>query len=543
VKTPAPAALPGATRAPAPRRADAQPPGAVLGGCEILRVVADSHFGIVYLVREPGTERRLAIKEYLPVSLALRSADGRAVALRGPEHAEAFERGLLAFCAEARTLEQRTHPALLRVLRSEPAHGTVLRVMPWLDGDTLLSLRRSMPEPPEETALKRLLYGLLGALQTLHDAGEVHGAVSPANILVLTDDRPVLMDTDAVPRALVGDQTRALMAMVSPGFAPPGVRSPAGGDDLAAGAAPPADGVAADLHALASVAHFCISGVVPVAGERQAPLAGVVRGLRLRLTRPAYSAALLDAIDSALSDDPARRPASVAEFRAALSGLAEPARGAAHAAASEGPASVPAVTAPEPPAPPPPPDPLARHRARYAGERPHRSKRLAWWGGGALAALALATVSLVVVKERAVVAGRAEAATPAPIRELEPPAAVPARSALPQPAASVVVTTASEPARMVKALPTVVPVAAASAPPARPAALAPPASAVAATVLVKPAPPVRAPEPVLVVATPRAACGNRTEFALYRCMKVECQRPRWAKHAECERLRETDLVE
>lgn len=517
-----------AARQAPPRRADALPPGTVIYGCELVRVVADSGFAIVYLAREPGSTRRFAIKEYLPVSLALRSADGRAVALRAPEHAEAFERGLLAFSAEARLLEQRTHPALLRVLRSGRSHGTACRVMPWLDGDTLLSLRRSLPEPPEEAVLKRLLFGLLGALQTLHDAGEVHGAVSPANILVLADDRPVLLDTDAVARALVGDQTRALMAMVSPGFSPQG----------------PAAGVAADLHALAAVAHFCISGTLPAAGEGHAPLAGVVRGLRLRLSRPAYSAGLLAAIDAALSADITQRPTRVAEFRAALSGQAEPARAAAAAppagsdaaAPADGPAWVPGLTAAAS-APPPLPVPARAtdYRRRPPGVRHRHAQHLAWWGGGALVALTLATVSLVVVKERAAIALRADGFTAPAAPDLAPPSALPARAATGR------VAPPSEPAAAARPgterAPTVPTVPTAKAAPA--ATPKPP----------KPPTPEKPPSPAArgaeraATTSPRAECSGRTEFALYRCMKTECQLPRWSKHAECKRLRETDSVD
>ncbi len=524
-----------AARSPAARRADALPAGTLIDGCEIVRVVADSHFAILYFARETGSERRFAIKEYLPVSLALRSADGRGVALRAPEHAAAFERGLLAFSAEARLLEQRTHPALLRVLRSARGHGTVCRVMPWLDGDTLFALRRSLPEPPDEAALKRLLFGLLGALQTLHDAGEVHGAVSPGNILVLADDRPVLMDTAAVARSLVGDQTRALMAMVSPGFAPRGPVAATADEGAASGAVGTADGVAADLHALAAVAHFCISGTLPAAGERHAPLTDVVRGLRLRASRPPYSAKLITAIDAALSDDLARRPASVAAFRAALSGQAE----AARAAAADGPAPVLAMTAaPHPPKDALSPERTAGSRVRYPGERRRNSHRLAWWGGGALLALTLTAVGLVVVNERAAIALRADGFSAPALRDLAPPSALPARAATGR------VAVPGEPGT---AAARVAPVPATARPekPARatervPAAKEPKAKPPAEDKLPKAPKPARTPEPAT---SPRAECGARTDFALYRCMKTECQLPRWAKHPECQRLRATDSVE
>ena len=518
-----------------PRRADALPPGTVLEGCELVRVVADSGFAIVYLAREPGTERRYAIKEYLPVSLARRSADGRGVALRAPEHAEAFERGLLAFAAEAQLLEQRTHPALLRVLRSWQGQGTIYRQMPWLDGDTLLNLRRGLVEPPDEATLRRLLFGLLGALQTLHDAGEVHGAVSPGNIMLLSDDRPVLLDTDAVARALVGDQTRALMALISPGFAPRATE----------------EGPAADLHALAAVAHFCITGALPAAGEPHEALAAGARTPRSRKPRAAFSAGLLDAIDNALSDDATRRPRNVAAFRASLAGQTEgprapePAATAASSArTSDGPSLVAHAEPAEPatrPAPRPPAS-TGAYRRRRSAHGGRGSQRLVVWGiAGFMALLLVGGGSLLAWRERSTFVLPADAANPSSA-DLAPPAAQPLPMERNRRAAGTVATPEASPVNPTAVAPAAVRASAAVT--ARPASLAKPSPAPK-----PPKPPtpreVPAPSPAAVATSgsPRDECGARTEFSLYRCMRTECQQPRWQKHAQCQRLRDTDSVE
>ncbi len=64
-------------------------------------------------------------------------------------------------------------------------------------------------------------------------------------------------------------------------------------------------------------------------------------------------------------------------------------------------------------------------------------------------------------------------------------------------------------------------------------------------------PPALAPPPTRVAqrhasrapASPREACGPRTQFSLYRCMQMQCSQRRWASHAQCERLRTTDSVD
>jgi hypothetical protein len=44
------------------------------------------------------------------------------------------------------------------------------------------------------------------------------------------------------------------------------------------------------------------------------------------------------------------------------------------------------------------------------------------------------------------------------------------------------------------------------------------------------------------VASPREACGARTDFSLYRCMQTQCAQARWHQHPSCKRLRERDEV-
>ena len=551
----------------APRRADALPRDTVVAGCEIGRVVADSGFSIVYHARDPHNGLRCAIKEYLPVSLALRSDDRRAVALRAPDHAEAFERGLAAFAAEAELLERLNHPSLLHVLRSWRGHGSIYRVMPWLEGETLLAWRRAQAEPPDETALRLMLLGLLGALQTLHDAGQVHGAVSPSHVMVLTDDRPMLMDTGAVGRALVGDQTRALMAMVTPGFAPAGHGKPIG----------LAEGQAADVRALAAVAHFAICGELPAAGERPQPLAPLLRRMRVPHGQPSYGAALLDTIESALADDPGRRFATVAAFRAALvvkpdapqivlPGVAasppiDPSKPYLAAAAST---TRPAARVPAGPV------------ARRADSRRRRTRLWTWFGAAALATFAVGTIVLVVLKEQSASEMRA-LARQGVTDELPAPAAQPVDAGLPPtaagpaPAAEQAVTAppATEAPATIVPLPVPAPVPAPTtvAAPEQDAAsplllLRPPPAVLAArpepAALPEPAPPPTAPpRPAKATraakvaaaeaphgpSSPREVCGARTDFALYRCMSTECQQPTWRNHAQCQRLRATDEVD
>jgi serine/threonine protein kinase len=308
-RTPSPIDTP-----PALARDDALAPGTRLDELRIDSVIGASGFGLVYLATDLGLQRRVAIKEYLPDTLAVRGDDGAQVCLRAGSHAEPFERGRRAFIEEAQLLARVHHPSLLHVLRHWETNGTVYRAMPYYAGTPLLKLRQAMDNPPDEASLRALLEGLLEPLALLHEAGCIHREITPSKILLMPDDRPVLMDYGAARRAIVGDQARALMTLLAPSFAPLEQTQPAVNRPI---------GPWTDLYALASVVRYCISGQLPPpAALRSLPTDEPIGRLVLRLQEAdpsrQFSPSFIAALDAALSPRPEDRPQDVAEFRALL---------------------------------------------------------------------------------------------------------------------------------------------------------------------------------------------------------------------------------
>src|SRR5262245_13657681 len=130
---------------------------------EIVDLIGEGGFGIVYLARDCMLERKVALKEYLPSSLASRGP-GATVAPTSSRSLETFQIGLRSFVNEARMLAQFDHPALVKVYRFWEANGTAYMVMPYYEGITLKeALRRA--EAPDEVRLKQLLVQLLDALE------------------------------------------------------------------------------------------------------------------------------------------------------------------------------------------------------------------------------------------------------------------------------------------------------------------------------------------------------------------------------------------
>lgn len=306
---PAAAGTSGAPGASAQNQQDndsnALPPGAILGEFEILKVIGIGGFGIVYLANDHSLQRKIALKEYMPSSLAERSSQSH-VTVRSERHADTFQAGMRSFINEARLLAQFDHPSLLKVYRFWEANGTAYMAMPFYEGLTLSQTLRGRSTPPDEAWLRALLAPLLDALETIHAEQCFHRDISPDNIMMLADDKPLLLDFGAARRA-IGDMAQAFTVILKPGYAP---------IEQYADVATMQQGPWTDIYALASVVHFAITGRAPVPSVARMisdPLVPLVQTAAGR-----YSDTFLKAIDRALSVRPEERPQSVAELRAIL---------------------------------------------------------------------------------------------------------------------------------------------------------------------------------------------------------------------------------
>ena len=104
------------------------PVGTRVAEFEITRLIGQGGFGVVYEAWDHTLERVVALKEYMPSSLANRQSDGSVVP-SSERHKDAFDMGMRSFINEARLLAQFDHPALLKVYRFWQELGTTYLVM------------------------------------------------------------------------------------------------------------------------------------------------------------------------------------------------------------------------------------------------------------------------------------------------------------------------------------------------------------------------------------------------------------------------------
>jgi serine/threonine protein kinase len=287
--------------------ASALAPGTRLNEFELQQILGVGGFGIVYQAFDHALEREVAIKEYMPASLAGRTETMR-VSLRSGSDEESFRLGRESFVKEAKLLARFDHPSLLKVYRYWEANGTAYMAMPILRGRTLKQLRQAQQGPTDEAWLRGLLMPLLGAIETLHRENVFHRDIAPDNIQVEPDGHPVLMDFGAARRVLT-DKTQSLTAILKPAYAPIEQYGEAGAVK---------QGPWTDLYALGATLHYMLLGRPPAPAT-----ARTVDDEEVLLTTanlPQCSQGFLLAIQWMLRPRPGDRPQSVAQLREVLEG-------------------------------------------------------------------------------------------------------------------------------------------------------------------------------------------------------------------------------
>lgn len=196
----------------------ALPTGFKLEEYTIDRQLSLGGFSIVYLARDPAGQQ-VAIKEYLPNSLALRG-DGEINPVITPEHQAAFRYGMKCFFEEGRALAKLSHPNVVRVQNFFRANDTVYMVMEYEHGRTLQEFIRKHLGHISEGFIRNVFTRLLNGLRVVHANKLLHLDVKPSNIYLRTDNTPVLIDFGAARQTLSSD-TPMLKPMYTPGFASP----------------------------------------------------------------------------------------------------------------------------------------------------------------------------------------------------------------------------------------------------------------------------------------------------------------------------------
>ena len=246
-------------------------------GHEILKLIGLGGMGEVYLARQLTLNRPVAIK------FLTRTAGDP------PEEYE------LRFRREAELMARVSHPNVVTIFDFGTAGGRPYLVMEYIEnGDLRSRMVPDVPMPVEE--IQRIIRPVIRAVEYLHRQGIVHRDMKPENILIHHEETPKVTDFGiAVLDFAIGSLTRSDRALGTPGYVAPEQQYGLKVDERA------------DQFSIAALCYELATGRKPL-GAYPSP----------SKLNPKLGRAATEAILKGLSEDPADRFATIAEFGQAL---------------------------------------------------------------------------------------------------------------------------------------------------------------------------------------------------------------------------------
>ncbi len=272
------------------------PNGYRLNEYTVVRKIGGGGFSMVYLARDEANNP-VAIKEYLPGALVLRTEGSVVVEANSDENRNIFRHGMKCFFEEGRALAKINHPNVIRVTNFFRANDTVYMVMRYERGKTLQQHIQAHRGNIRESFIRRVFGRLLTGLREVHTHKLLHLDIKPSNIYIRLDGSPVLIDFGAARQTLNQEENR-LQPMYTPGFAAP--EQYHNRERL---------GPWTDVYSIGASIYACLSGYPPQAAD--------ARMLNDKLTaaseawRGEYSDQLLGTVDQCLQLNYMERPQSV----------------------------------------------------------------------------------------------------------------------------------------------------------------------------------------------------------------------------------------
>ena len=273
------------------------PEGLEIAGYRIVKKIASGGFSIVYLAHDVEGSA-VAIKEYLPSTLALRDAGALVPNIAKP-NLPLFRIGMKCFFEEGRALARIIHPNVVRILNFFRANETVYMVMAYESGHSLqehISRAGTKGTVLSERFVRRAFDGVCRGLREVHANKLLHLDLKPANIYLRSDGSPILLDFGAARRAL--SDGPMLAPMYTPGFAPP---------ELYAKGSPL--GPWSDIYSLGASMYACMTGQPPQSADTRKTEDKLAE--QIEALARSYSPELVAVVQACLSLDPATRPLSV----------------------------------------------------------------------------------------------------------------------------------------------------------------------------------------------------------------------------------------
>ena len=238
------------------------------GKYRIRRFISSGGFGCTYEAEHVLLEKRVAIKEFFVKDFCNRDEVTFHVTVGTQSKKGLVEKMRLKFIDEAKSLCKLHHHGIVSVSDVFEENGTAYFVMDYVEGRSLREIVDQEGPLSEERAV-RYIRQVAEALQHVHDNNCLHLDIKPGNIMINSEDRPVLIDFGASKQydELDGENTSTLMGK-TPGYAPPEQMSNSVVRFLPA----------TDIYALGATLYKLLTGITPldvnlrISGEELEPM-------------------------------------------------------------------------------------------------------------------------------------------------------------------------------------------------------------------------------------------------------------------------------
>lgn len=263
-------------------------------------------FGITYRAKD-SLDRKVVIKECFPGAFCRRSR--YIVQARSRAHQNEFAGIVRLFVEEARSLSKLVHPNIVGVHQVFEENDTAYMALDFVEGRDLLEILEDPETDLPPALIVSILRDMLAAIGFVHSEGMLHRDISPDNILVGDDLKPVLIDFGAA-RQQAKSQGKIMSALrvVKDGYSPQ--------EFYITGAE---QGPFSDLYALGASFYHLITNEVPPDSQRR--LTAIATGdadpyVPLAGRFDDYEAQVLTSIDRALAILPKDRCQTAEEWLA-----------------------------------------------------------------------------------------------------------------------------------------------------------------------------------------------------------------------------------
>lgn len=217
------------------------------------KVLGVGGFGTTYIGFDKNTNKKVAIKEYMPRSLVYRVPGEKEIKTKSNNSKETYYYGLEKYVQEAGILSRfQGIESIVQIFDCFEENNTAYIVMEYLDGVTLIDYVKHNDGRIGVPMMLKLISPILEALGHVHKAGLVHRDISPDNIFITNKGYIKLLDFGAA-RYSLGQKSNNLSVILKPGYAPPEQYFTKG-----------KQGPWTDVYGIAATMYRCICGQMPV---------------------------------------------------------------------------------------------------------------------------------------------------------------------------------------------------------------------------------------------------------------------------------------